>query len=254
MHSALKINCLRGFFMNLDRREDPFRPIPEVIQAIRRGELVVVTDDERRENEGDLICAADRITPEVVNFMARYGRGLICIAMAGSLIERFGLARMPQAGGRADFNTAFLESVDAADGITTGISAYDRARTIQVLMDDRSTEKDIVRPGHIFPLESEEGGVLQRPGHTEAAVDLARFAGLKPAGVICEIIRDDGRMARLPDLLDFSKRHGLMMSSVSDLIGYARAQAGKRTGHTARADSGNAVGESEYACSRGHAR
>ncbi len=199
-----------------------FDPVPDVIEEFKCGEMVIVTDDARRENEGDLICAAEKITPEIINFMVRFGRGLVCIAMAKPLIKRFGLSRMPREGESSEYNTAFLESVDARDGITTGISAHDRAHTINVLMDEKSTEKDIIRPGHIFPLEAHEGGLLERPGHTEAAVELARLAGLKSAGVICEIIRDDGRMARLPDLMEFSRHHGLMITSVADLITYCR--------------------------------
>ena len=202
---------------------DGFATLPEALDALRRGEMLIVTDDERRENEGDLIVAAEHATPEAINFMIRHGRGLVCVAMEPAALNRLGLSRMTQQGG-GPLRTAFMESVDALDGVTTGISAYDRARTIQVLMDPKTTASDLLRPGHIFPLEAVEGGVLQRPGHTEAAVDLARLAGLKPAGVICEILREDGQMARLPDLKAFAAAHGLRMTSVA-----AIAQHRKRT-------------------------
>jgi 3,4-dihydroxy 2-butanone 4-phosphate synthase/GTP cyclohydrolase II len=191
-----------------------FAPFQEVLAAFGRGEMVIVTDDERRENEGDLVVAAEHATPEAINFMIRHGRGLVCVAMEPARLNRLGLSRMTQQGG-GPLRTAFMESVDARADVTTGISAYDRARTIQVLMDDNSTASDLVRPGHVFPLEAVEGGVLQRAGHTEASVDLARLAGLKPAGVICEILREDGQMARVPDLLTFAREHGLRLTSVS---------------------------------------
>jgi 3,4-dihydroxy 2-butanone 4-phosphate synthase/GTP cyclohydrolase II len=199
-----------------------FDSIPDVIAAFGRGELVIITDDEKRENEGDLVASAETITPENINFMATHGRGLICVAMDPSLINRFGLARMITRGEGPRFKTAFMESVDAREGISTGISAFDRARTIRVLLDERSTPADLVRPGHVFPLEAVEGGVLRRAGHTESAVDLARLAGLKPAGVICEILKEDGRMARLPDLRAFARRHQLKITSVADLVAYRR--------------------------------
>jgi 3,4-dihydroxy 2-butanone 4-phosphate synthase/GTP cyclohydrolase II len=189
-------------------------PFPRVVEAVSRGELVVVADDERRENEGDLILAAEKVTPEAVNFMARHGRGLICVAMEREHLARLGLSRMVPHGEGDSFRTAFMESVDARYGITTGISAQDRARTIALLADDRSTAADLVRPGHVFPLEAVEGGVLRRAGHTEAAVDLARMAGLKPAGVICEILKNDGSMARLDDLAAFAKEHRMAFTSV----------------------------------------
>ncbi len=199
-----------------------FNSIPEVLEAIARGEMVVVTDDENRENEGDLICAADRITPELINFMARYGRGLICVALARDRLYALDIRPMRARGKRDHFNTAFMESVDARDGITTGISAHDRARTIELLVSGETEPGDLVSPGHVFPLEAREGGVLDRPGHTEAAVDLARLAGLSRAGVICEIIRDDGEMARLPDLIAFAARHGLKLTSLADLVHWRR--------------------------------
>jgi 3,4-dihydroxy 2-butanone 4-phosphate synthase/GTP cyclohydrolase II len=197
-------------------------PIEDVIHAVGEGQIVVVTDDENRENEGDLIVAADRVTDGAVNFMAKYGRGLICVTATAQHLRRLGLSRMATKGKGDAFETAFMESVDAARGITTGISAHDRAETIRVMMDDASTSHDLVSPGHTFPLEAKEGGVLYRAGHTEASVDLARMAGLKPAGVICEILRDDGSMARLPELREFARKHGLKMTSIAALIAYRR--------------------------------
>lgn len=197
-----------------------FDPMTDVIAAVRRGEIVIVTDDEKRENEGDLICAAEAVTPEVINFMARYGRGLICVALEADRLQKLDIQPARRRGRRDHFNTAFMESVDARDGITTGISAADRARTIHLLVDTATQADDLVSPGHIFPLQAVPGGVLERPGHTEAAVDLAALAGLPRAGVICEIIRDDGTMARLPDLIEFAAHHELKMTSVADLIRY----------------------------------
>jgi len=199
-----------------------FDPVDDVIAAIGRGELVIVTDDENRENEGDLVGAADLMDARKVNFMAKHGRGLICVAVTRAVVERLGLARMAMRGKGDHFGTAFLESVDAAQGITTGISAADRARTIRVLVDEQSTGRDLVSPGHTFPLEAMEPGVLQRAGHTEASVDLAQLAGRKPAGAICEILRDDGQLARLPDLRAFAATHGLKMTSIADLIAFRR--------------------------------
>jgi len=195
-----------------------FSPIPDVLKAIRSGELVVVTDDEQRENEGDLICAAEKVTPEAINFMARWGRGLICVALTAERLSALNIEPARKRGKRDHFNTAFMESVDARSGISTGISASDRARTIELLVADDAEPSDLVSPGHMFPLQAVGGGVLERPGHTEAAVDLARLAGLKAAGVICEIIRDDGQMARLPDLISFAREHGLKLTSVADLV------------------------------------
>lgn len=199
-----------------------FDPIEDVIAAIGRGELVIVTDDENRENEGDLICAAEKATPVAINFMAQHGRGLICVAMTHDPIQRLGLSRMAVRGRGDAFQTAFLESVDAANGISTGISAADRAATIGVLMNPDSEGKDLVSPGHTFPLEARDGGVLRRAGHTEAAVDLATLAGLAAGGVICEVLREDGQMARLPELVAFARGHGLKMASIADLIAYRR--------------------------------
>ena len=199
--------------------------VDEAIAAIRRGEIIIVTDDEQRENEGDLIAAAEAITPAHINFMARYGRGLICVALAKKRLEELNIQRMPRRGKRDCYNTAFMESIDASHGITTGISAADRAYTIRLLVDDQSGPQDFVAPGHTFPLEAAEGGVLERDGHTEAAVDLARLAGFQPAGVICEVMRDDGEMARRPDLEHLAKEHGLVMTSVADLMKWIKNHA-----------------------------
>ncbi len=195
-------------------------PVEEVIEAIRAGAIVIITDDENRENEGDLICAAEKVTDESINFMAKYGRGLVCVAMKADRLEHLGLSRMATRGGGDEFQTAFMESVDAASDITTGISAADRAQTIKVLIDDASEGKDLVSPGHTFPLKAKKGGVLRRAGHTEAAVDLAVMADLKPAGVICEILREDGQMARMDELKDFAKKHGLKITSIADIMSY----------------------------------
>jgi 3,4-dihydroxy 2-butanone 4-phosphate synthase/GTP cyclohydrolase II len=199
----------------------PFSTVEEAIEDIRAGRMVVVCDDEDRENEGDLTMAAQFATPEAVNFMAKEGRGLICLALTGERCDELGLDLMA-AKNESPFETAFTVSVEARDGVTTGISAADRARTIQVAIDPRSTPRDLVRPGHIFPLKAKPGGVLERTGQTEAAVDLARLAGLNPAGVICEVMRDDGKMARVPDLVRYCERHGLKMITVADLIAYRR--------------------------------
>jgi len=193
-------------------------PIEDVIATIRDGRPVVITDDQYRENEGDLVAAAETITPELVNFMASEARGLICVPLTEPQAELLDLPLMAQTRDR--FNTAFTVSVDAARGISTGISAADRARTIGLLADPTSTAEDFDRPGHIFPLVAREGGVLMRPGHTEAAVDLARLAGREPAGVICEIMNPDGSMARNPELRDFCNRHSLKWGTISDLIRY----------------------------------
>jgi len=196
--------------------------IPEAIDAFRRGEILVVVDDERRENEGDLIVAAERATPEAIRFMIREGGGLVCLAMTGDRLAALGLSRMSPTGPGDPYRTAFMESVDAREGVSTGISAYDRARTVAVLLDDGSKANDLVRPGHLFPLEAVEGGVLRRAGHTEAAVDLARLAGLKPAGVICEILNPDGTMARQPELTAFARRHNLKTVAIADLVAHRR--------------------------------
>ena len=197
----------------------PFVSIPEAIEEIRAGRMVVVVDDEDRENEGDLTVAAGKVTSEIINFMATHGRGLICLTLTA---ERCDALRLPlmSAENTSNFGTAFCESIDAREGVTTGISAADRTRTILTSISPDCRPGDLARPGHIFPLRAREGGVLVRAGQTEASVDLARLAGLSPAGVICEIMNDDGTMARVPDLREFCARHGLKMCSVAELIRY----------------------------------
>ena len=198
-----------------------FDPIEAVIADIREGRMVIVTDDEDRENEGDLICAAEKVTPQIVNFMATHGRGLICAPLTEDRAKILGLAAMVERN-RDAFSTAFTVSVDAAKGVTTGISASDRAKTVAILTNTDSRPSDLVQPGHIFPLVAKPGGVLRRAGHTEAAVDLARIAGLQPAGVICEILSEDGESARLPELAVFAKKHGLKICTIEALIQYRR--------------------------------
>jgi 3,4-dihydroxy 2-butanone 4-phosphate synthase/GTP cyclohydrolase II len=200
--------------------EKLFDPMEEVFDALRQGELILVTDDEDRENEGDLIGAAEFCTPDQINFMATHARGLICIALEEDRLARLGLGRMVPEHRGDKYKTAFMESVDARQGITTGISAADRALTVQILMNEAADADDLTTPGHLFPLMAVEGGVLKRAGHTEAAVDLTRLAGLKPGGVICEVMRDDGEMARLPDLLVFAKKHRLKITSVAEIARY----------------------------------
>ncbi len=199
----------------------PFSSVEEAIEEIRRGRMVVVCDDEARENEGDLTMAAQFATPEAINFMAKEGRGLICLSLSAERCEALGLNLMA-AKNEAPLQTAFTVAVEAREGVTTGISAHDRAHTIQVAIDPRSTPHDLVQPGHVFPLKAKDGGVLERAGQTEASVDLARLAGLIPAGVICEIMNDDGTMARVPDLVPYCERHKLKMITVADLIAYRR--------------------------------
>jgi 3,4-dihydroxy 2-butanone 4-phosphate synthase/GTP cyclohydrolase II len=201
----------------------PFSTIEDAIEDIRSGKMVIVCDAEDRENEGDLTLAAQFATPEAINFMAKEGRGLICLALEPERCDQLGLDLMA-AKNESPFQTAFTVSVEAREGVTTGISAHDRARTIQVAIDPRSTPQDLVQPGHIFPLKAKEGGVLERAGQTEAAVDLARLAGVTPAGVICEIMNDDGTMARVPDLEEFCAKHEMKMITVADLIEYRRRQ------------------------------
>src|SRR6202140_4898330 len=195
----------------------PFSPIPEAIEDFRAGRMLVIVDDEDRENEGDVTIAAEKVTPDVINFMAKHARGLICLPLSPEICDALGLPPM-SAKNTARLGTAFTESIEAAEGVTTGISAADRAHTIQVAIDPSSKPTDLVRPGHVFPLRAREGGVLVRAGQTEAAVDLARMAGFGPGGVICEIMNEDGSMARVPHLLDFCQRHGLKMISVASLI------------------------------------
>ncbi|MEM8987484.1 MAG: 3,4-dihydroxy-2-butanone-4-phosphate synthase [Pseudomonadota bacterium] len=198
--------------------------IPEAIAAYKTGHFVIIVDDETRENEGDLAIAAEFATPDAINFCAMHGRGLICCPMAGALIDRFDLKLMvPQEDNQSGFGTPFTVSVEAAQGVTTGISAADRSHTVQTLIDPNSGPADIVSPGHMFPLRARDGGVLERDGQTEASVDLARLAGLTPAAVICEIMNDDGTMARLPDLERFAAKHGLGIVSVKAIQDYRRA-------------------------------
>ena len=199
----------------------PFSTIEEAIEDVREGKMVVVCDAEDRENEGDLTMAAQFVTPDAINFMATHGRGLICLALTGERCDELGLDLMA-AKNESPFQTAFTISIEAREGITTGISAHDRARTVQVAIDPSSRPQDLVQPGHIFPLKAKAGGVLERTGQTEAAVDLARLAGLNPSGVICEVMNDDGTMARVPDLEEYCNKHDLKMVTVADLIAYRR--------------------------------
>ena len=201
-----------------------FTPIPLIIEEIKKGSPVIVVDDESRENEGDLVIAAQYASPEAINFMITKARGLVCVPLTKMRIEELHLEPMHYKMGADPFKTAWRVSVDAASGITTGISAFDRARTIKVLIDSKSKPQDLIKPGHLFPLEAIEGGVLVRAGHTEAAVDLARLAGLKRSGVICEIINEDGSMARLPDLIEFSEKHNLKICTIASLIEYRRTK------------------------------
>ena len=199
----------------------PFSTIEAAIEDFRSGKFVIVVDDADRENEGDLTIAAQFVTPEAINFMAKEGRGLICLTLTGERCDELGLNLMA-AKNEAPLQTAFTVSVEAREGVTTGISAADRAHTIQVAVDSGSTPQSLVQPGHVFPLRAKDGGVLERAGQTEAAVDLARLAGLNPAGVVCEIMNDDGTMARVSDLVPYCRRHGLRMITVADLIAYRR--------------------------------
>jgi 3,4-dihydroxy 2-butanone 4-phosphate synthase / GTP cyclohydrolase II len=198
-----------------------FARVEDALEDIRRGRMVVVCDDESRENEGDLTMAAQFVTPDAVNFMAKEGRGLICLALTPERCEELELDLMA-AKNESSFQTAFTVSIEAREGVSTGISAADRARTMQVAIDPRSGPRDLVQPGHVFPLKARRGGVLERAGQTEAAVDLARLAGLRPAGVICEVLNEDGTMARVPDLIPYCRRHGLKMIGIADLIAYRR--------------------------------
>jgi 3,4-dihydroxy 2-butanone 4-phosphate synthase/GTP cyclohydrolase II len=191
----------------------------EIVAELRAGRMVILVDEEDRENEGDLILAADFVTPEAINFMAKFGRGLICLTLTEERCEQLELPMMATRNGTA-FGTNFTVSIEAAEGVTTGISAADRAHTVKVAVAKRAKPADIVQPGHIFPLKAQKGGVLMRAGHTEAGCDLAEMAGLTPAAVICEIMNDDGTMARLPDLIEFAKEHGLKIGTIADLIHY----------------------------------
>jgi 3,4-dihydroxy 2-butanone 4-phosphate synthase/GTP cyclohydrolase II len=202
--------------------QSPFCDVETALEEIRASRMIVVIDDEDRENEGDLTMAAEKVTPEAINFMAKYGRGLICLAMTEERLDYLRLGQM-SAENTSNFGTAFTESIDAKDGVSTGISAYDRSRTIQVAIDPATRPNDLARPGHTFPLRARKGGVLVRAGQTEASVDLARMAGLIPAGVICEIMNDDGTMARVPELTEFCRQHDLKMLTVAEVIRYRMA-------------------------------
>ena len=200
-----------------------FDTIDDVVSDIAKGRMVIVTDDADRENEGDLVMAAEKATPDAVNFMATHGRGLICVPISNERAEQLGLQRMV-AQNREMYRTDFTVSVDAARGVTTGISAFDRATTILAIASPKSSPDDLVQPGHVFPLRAKDGGVLRRAGHTEAAIDLARLAGLQPAGVLCEILHDDGTMARLAELLEFRIKHGLRICTIQSLIAHRRVR------------------------------
>jgi 3,4-dihydroxy 2-butanone 4-phosphate synthase/GTP cyclohydrolase II len=199
----------------------PFATIDQAIEEIRQGRMVVVCDDEDRENEGDLVMAAQFVTPEAINFMAKEGRGWICLALTPERCDELGLDLMT-AKNESPLQTPFTITIEAREGVTTGVSAHDRAHTMRVAIDPRTRPRDLVQPGHVNPLKAKPGGVLERTGHTEASVDLARLAGLTPAGVICEVMNDDGSMARVPDLIDYCARHGLLMVTIKDLIAYRR--------------------------------
>jgi 3,4-dihydroxy 2-butanone 4-phosphate synthase/GTP cyclohydrolase II len=197
----------------------PFTDVPAAIDEIRAGKMIVIVDDEDRENEGDLMLAAEKVTPESINFMAKFGRGLVCLTLTEERLEHLRIGPM-SAENTSNYGTAFCEAIDAREGVTTGISAFDRARTIRTAIDPATRPSDLARPGHVFPLRARKGGVLVRAGQTEASVDLARMAGMVPAGIICEIMREDGTMARVPDLIEFCNAHGMKMLTVAELIRY----------------------------------
>lgn len=199
--------------------EYKFNTIDEAIEELQKGRMIILVDDEDRENEGDLCMAAEKVTPEAINFMAKYGRGLICLSLTPERVEELKLPMMTDENS-SPYGTAFTISIEAKKGVTTGISAHDRAKTILTAIDPKTRPEDLARPGHVFPLKAKPGGVLQRVGHTEGSVDLARLAGLYPAGVICEIMNDDGTMARVPELMEFAKRHNLKIVTIKDLIKY----------------------------------
>ena len=201
------------------KRTSHIAGIEEALEAFRKGQMIIVVDDEDRENEGDLTIAAEKVTPEAINFMARYGRGLICLSMTGERLDHLDIPREVSSNA-ARRETAFCMSIDAKDGVSTGISAADRARTIRLAISEDTRPRDLVRPGHVFPLRARPGGVLARTGHTEASVDLARIAGLYPAGVICEIMNEDGTMARVPQLTKFARKHNLPLITIADLVKY----------------------------------
>ncbi|MBP9712346.1 MAG: 3,4-dihydroxy-2-butanone-4-phosphate synthase [Sterolibacterium sp.] len=194
-------------------------PIQDIIADIRAGKMVILVDEEDRENEGDLVIAAEHVTPEIINFMARHGRGLVCLTLTEERCRQLGLPQMAR-DNRSQFSTAFTVSIEAAEGVTTGISAHDRARTVQAAVAKNAKATDIVQPGHIFPIMAKPGGVLVRAGHTEAGCDLSAIAGCEPSAVICEILKEDGSMARLPDLIEYAKEHGLKIGTIADLIHY----------------------------------
>jgi 3,4-dihydroxy 2-butanone 4-phosphate synthase / GTP cyclohydrolase II len=196
-----------------------FTDIPTAVEEVLAGRMIVIVDDEDRENEGDLMLAAEKVTPEAINFMAKYGRGLICLTLTEERLDHLRIGAM-SAENTSNYGTAFCEAIDAREGVSTGISAYDRAHTIRVAIDPATRPSDLARPGHVFPLRARKGGVLVRAGQTEASVDLARMAGLLPAGIICEIMREDGTMARVPDLIEFCQTHQLKMLTVAELIRY----------------------------------
>ena len=207
--------------MNKTEYTDAISSVGEIIEEARNGRMFILVDHEDRENEGDLVIPAQMATPDVINFMATHGRGLICLAMPGEALDRLGLPLMA-ASNQSRHETAFTVSIEAREGVTTGISAHDRARTVAVAIDSSSGPQDIATPGHVFPLRAREGGVLVRAGHTEAAVDVARLAGMNASGVICEIMNEDGTMARLPDLVAFAQKHAIKIGTISDLIAYRR--------------------------------
>lgn len=216
-------NPVRALYLNMETFMNAgsfqFDSIEDVIQDVRNGKIVIITDDENRENEGDVMCAAECVTPEIINFMITHARGLVCAPITEERARQLGIYREPSTD---HFKTAFTESLDALEGGSTGISAFDRANTIRRLLDPASVREDFGIPGHVFPIAARPGGVLQRTGHTEASTDLARMAGLTPAGVICEITKDDGTMARMDDLMEFKKKHGLRICTIADIIAYRR--------------------------------
>jgi 3,4-dihydroxy 2-butanone 4-phosphate synthase / GTP cyclohydrolase II len=221
--------------------QPPFTDVPIAIEEIRAGRMIVVVDDEDRENEGDLTLAAEKVTPEAINFMAKYGRGLVCLTLTEERLDHLRIGPMSPEN-TSNYGTAFCEAIDARQGVTTGISAYDRAQTIKVAIDPGTRPADLARPGHVFPLRARKGGVLVRAGQTEASVDLARLAGLVPAGIICEIMRDDGTMARVPDLVEFCLTHNFKMLTVAELIRY-RMQNERHVHRVGEALVSNAYGE-----------
>lgn len=203
---------------------DVMASVDEIIEEARAGRMFILVDDENRENEGDLVIPAAGVTPEIINFMALYGRGLVCLALEGAIIDRLGLPQMV-ARNTSKFQTGFTVSIEAREGVTTGISAHDRAHTIKVATDPQSGPDDIATPGHIFPIRARDGGVVERPGHTEASVEIAKLAGFQGAGVLCEIMNRDGTMARLPDLIKFAEEFGMKIGKICDLVNYQKEKA-----------------------------